>query len=226
MHYVIFDIDGTLTNTKKVDDKCFIKSFEQTFGIDISHEHWEEFTNVTDWGITEEIVIRELGREPTQQEYSNMRNNFFRLLQNERQNNPNQFSEINGAKCFFDFLSSKDGFEVGIATGSWKTAALIKLASIDISIDGICFSNSDHYKSRAEVTKHVIRQLGTKESSKPEKITYFGDGKWDLLTSHSIGIHFIGIDTEGDGKLTELGAETVFRDYSDQQLILDSLAMS
>ncbi len=50
MRYVIFDIDGTLTDTKAVDDKCFIKAFDQTFGIDISNQKWEDLQHVTDWG--------------------------------------------------------------------------------------------------------------------------------------------------------------------------------
>lgn len=53
MTAIVFDIDGTLTNTRKVDDKCFIKAFKNTFEIDISNQNWSEFTNVTDWGITE-----------------------------------------------------------------------------------------------------------------------------------------------------------------------------
>ncbi|MGB0840605.1 MAG: hypothetical protein ACPGXL_10715, partial [Chitinophagales bacterium] len=58
MKFVIFDIDGTLADTKTVEDKCFIAAFYQTFGIDLSHQKWEDLKNVTDWGITEEIIER------------------------------------------------------------------------------------------------------------------------------------------------------------------------
>ena len=58
MTAIIFDIDGTLSNTTKVDDKCFIKAFKIVFGIDISNQNWSELTNVTDWGITEEIILK------------------------------------------------------------------------------------------------------------------------------------------------------------------------
>jgi len=64
MKYIIFDIDGTLTNTKKVDDECFINAFEQTFDINIEQVNWEDIANVTDWGITEEIILREKGGKP------------------------------------------------------------------------------------------------------------------------------------------------------------------
>ena len=62
MKFVIFDIDGTLTDTKKVEDKCFMKAFKQAFGIDITSQKWEDLQHVTDWGITEEIIQREWNR--------------------------------------------------------------------------------------------------------------------------------------------------------------------
>ena len=48
MTATIFDIDGTLTNTTKVDDKCFIQAFENVFGIDISNQDWSELKHVTE----------------------------------------------------------------------------------------------------------------------------------------------------------------------------------
>ncbi|MEL7003036.1 MAG: HAD hydrolase-like protein, partial [Bacteroidota bacterium] len=90
MKYVIFDIDGTLTNTKKVEDKCFARAFEETFNINIDDQQWEAFKNVTDWGITEEIIMRETGREPSQFQYSSMIDNFIRHLQEERDKEQNQ----------------------------------------------------------------------------------------------------------------------------------------
>lgn len=39
MKFMIFDIDGTLSNTKKVDGKCFMSAFEKTFGLQIWNQH-------------------------------------------------------------------------------------------------------------------------------------------------------------------------------------------
>ena len=33
MHLVMFDIDGTLTETMKVDEECFVRSFKDVFGF-------------------------------------------------------------------------------------------------------------------------------------------------------------------------------------------------
>jgi beta-phosphoglucomutase-like phosphatase (HAD superfamily) len=33
MHLVMFDIDGTLTETMEIDEECFVRSFKDVFGF-------------------------------------------------------------------------------------------------------------------------------------------------------------------------------------------------
>jgi beta-phosphoglucomutase-like phosphatase (HAD superfamily) len=33
MHLVMFDIDGTLTKTVRIDEECFARSFSDVFGL-------------------------------------------------------------------------------------------------------------------------------------------------------------------------------------------------
>lgn len=223
MKFVIFDIDGTLANTKKVEDKCFMKAFEQTFQIDIWNQKWENLKNVTDWGITEEIIHREWNRKPRKNEYELMISNFVTNLNEERIKDKLQFSEISGARDFFYELKEIDQFKLGIATGSWEKSAKLKLETIEIELDEICFSNSDYYKSREAITKDVIEQLIRKNSKTPEQIIYFGDGEWDFKTCQNLGIEFIGIDVDNDHKLKRLGAKNVFTDYSNKKQIMNKL---
>jgi len=114
MKYVIFDIDGTLTNTKKVDDKCFIKAFQQTFDINIENFKWEDLKHVTDWGITEEVIQREVGRAPYKAEYELMRSNFVSILKEAREKDQSQFDEVSGAKDFFNTIRKSTNFKLGI----------------------------------------------------------------------------------------------------------------
>lgn len=223
MKFVIFDIDGTLANTKKVEDRCFMTAFEQTFGINIWNQKWETLTHVTDWGITEEIIQRELSRNPSPDDYSRMISNFLTLLHQEKNNDKTQFREIPGAKDFFDTIKGMEEFKLGIATGAWEQSAKLKLDTIGISTDDICFSNSDYHKSREAITVDVIDQLTLKYKRRADQIIYFGDGQWDFKTCQNLGIKFIGIDNNNDGKLKELGAKHVFNDYSNKKDILAAL---
>ena len=152
-----------------------------------------------------------------------MISNFVALLQQELQRDPIQFQEVAGAKTFFEYLAQLDGIQLGIATGSWEASALIKLAAIGISVDGIAFSNSNYHKSREDITKDVIQQLEQRHQTLSPQVTYFGDGEWDFKTCQNLSIQFIGIDIDGDGKLEKLGAKKVFRDYENQEQILTCL---
>lgn len=221
MKLVIFDIDGTLADTKQIDDDCFIRAFDTTFQIDIRHQKWEDLTNLTDWGITEEIIQRELKRNPTEAEYVLMEANMIHNLQKAFKENINHFLEITGAKTFFNHLRSTSNIRLGIATGAWEKSALIKLKAIGINPSNLPFSNSNHFKTREEITNHAIQQAKTNYLDNFEEIIYFGDGIWDYKTCQNLGIRFIGIDVLQDGKLKEIGAPIIFQDYQNTNDILD-----
>lgn len=223
MKLVIFDIDGTLTDTKMVEDKCFFRAFEQTFGIDISGQAWEDIQNVTDWGIIEELIQTHCQRLPTVIEYEQMQQCFFQCLREELAIDPTQFREVPGALAFFETLQADKNFTVGIATGAWSGSARIKLAAIGIDPTGLPFSNSDFFKSREQITKHAIAQAMATYQNEFEDIIYFGDGAWDFKTCRNLAIRFIGIDVLGDGKLKRLGAKTVFQNFQAKATIRTSL---
>jgi beta-phosphoglucomutase-like phosphatase (HAD superfamily) len=47
MHLVMFDIDGTLTETMKVDEECFVRSFAEVFGFTDIDADWSHYPHVT-----------------------------------------------------------------------------------------------------------------------------------------------------------------------------------
>jgi beta-phosphoglucomutase-like phosphatase (HAD superfamily) len=48
MHLVMFDIDGTLTETMKVDEECFVRSFKDVFGFADIDTDWSHYPRTTD----------------------------------------------------------------------------------------------------------------------------------------------------------------------------------
>src|SRR2546425_12228616 len=55
MHLVMFDIDGTLTETLKVDEECFVRSFKDVFGFADLDTDWSHYPRTTDSGIFHEV---------------------------------------------------------------------------------------------------------------------------------------------------------------------------
>jgi phosphoglycolate phosphatase-like HAD superfamily hydrolase len=215
---IIFDIDGTLTNTKKVDDKCFKSAFKETFGIDIENQNWEGLANVTDWGITEEIVLREKNRTPTSNEFEALTTNFIDKLNEEFYRDATQFDAVRGASQFLQHLKQR-GYRMSIATGGWRSSAEMKLKVSSLDVEGIPCANSNDHKTREEIIQHSIHLSEVKYGSKFESVVYFGDGAWDYTTCKKLGLRFIGLDVNQDGKLRNLGAEHVFEDYRNAESI-------
>lgn len=58
MHLVVFDIDGTLTNTNLVDGKCYWRVIREILGLSGEQPEWSNFRHVTDVGIAEELCVR------------------------------------------------------------------------------------------------------------------------------------------------------------------------
>jgi len=222
MKFLIFDIDGTLTDSKNVDDRCFVNAFLKVFNLDISNEDWSKLKNVTDWGITEEIIGRELGRKPSVSELNSLLDEHINLLTIAKSENPNQFNIVDNAIDFLKHLNGYPDFKLGIATGAWEQSARLKLAPFNLDLGNIPFATSSKFISRHEITQDVILQMTTIHG-KADSIIYFGDGEWDYQTCQKIGIRFIGIDCNKDGKLTSLGARDVFQDYTYQDRIIKKI---
>jgi hypothetical protein len=80
MHLVMFDIDGTLTETMKVDEECFVRSFQDVFGFPDIDADWSHYPRTTDSGIFHDIFTSRIGRSPMPQEVSRFRQHFIQLL--------------------------------------------------------------------------------------------------------------------------------------------------
>src|SRR5438132_340399 len=65
MRLVMFDIDGTLTETMKVDEERFVRSFAEVFGLTDIDADWSHYPHVTDSGIFHEVYAPRMGRLPT-----------------------------------------------------------------------------------------------------------------------------------------------------------------
>jgi phosphoglycolate phosphatase-like HAD superfamily hydrolase len=219
---IIFDIDGTLTATIKVDDYGFVQTYEDLYQIDLGKTDWNKFVNVTDQGITNQVFQEKFKRLPTTAEIDYVKEHFLTLLTRQYKNEPGNFSEVSGAVDFVNELRDKN-FPIAIATGGWEETARFKLEKIGLELSEIPFANSNHHFSRREITEYAIDLAKEKYSTDFQRIIYFGDGQWDLLNCRELEIEFIGVDFYENGKLKNLGAGYVIKDFLSKTEILDFL---
>src|SRR5437868_13860625 len=106
MHLVMFDIDGTLTETMKVDEECFVRSFNDVFGITGIDTDWSHYPHMTDSGIFRDVFTSRIGAAPTAEEVSRFRQHFVQLLTAASLRSP--FNPVAGADRLLSRLR-KDG---------------------------------------------------------------------------------------------------------------------
>jgi len=216
MKLVLFDIDGTLINSVKTDDECFVQTFDELYNIDLTKANWNEFTHVTDWGLTQEIFEKWQGCVPTKEDIVTIKSHFYSLLQQRA----NEFTEVKNALTFIQQLSSMPDIEIGFATGGWRETAALKCNTIGLDLNRFMVQSSNDHFQRSKIIELVIKAAKNHQNREFDSITYFGDGLWDLKATQELGIDFIGVDAKRNHNLRNAGVENIIHNYMELDKIL------
>src|SRR5712691_5111385 len=222
MQLVIFDIDGTLTETMKVDEECFVRTFVEVFGFTDIDTDWSHYPHVTDSGIFNEIYASRMGRAPTALDVSRFRRRFIELLAVASSQTP--FAPVAGADRLLSRLASDVSHRVSLATGSWRDSARLKMTSAGMCFDDHPAASADDAPERESIMKLSKQRAGEWYGGPFAGTVYVGDGVWDARACRAVGIPFIGIGS-GDraARLASEGAVRVFQDFSEDGLFLETL---
>jgi phosphoglycolate phosphatase-like HAD superfamily hydrolase len=218
----MFDIDGTLTETMKVDEECFVRSFVDVFGFTEIDTDWSHYPRATDSGIFHDIYASRLGRPPTELDVSRFRQHFIELLTTASSQFP--FSSVTGAERLLSRLACGGAHRVSLATGGWRESARLKMASAGMCFDDHPAASADDALDRESIMRLSMQRAVERYEGPFACTVYVGDGVWDARACRALGIPFIGI---GSGfraaRLASEGAVRVFRDYSEGDLFLETL---
>ncbi len=218
MDLILFDIDGTLVDSVKTDDECFIQTFKDLHDIDLSGADWNNFKNVTDSGLTSEIFEKNFNRQPSEEEVGKLKTHFYELLKKRIID----ITEINGATTALKFLSDLADISIALATGGWRETAELKLSAIKFDSSMLTLVSANEHFTRSEIIRLAIEESLKKEQVMQfESITYIGDGLWDFRTAQTLGINFIGVDHQRNDKLLEAGASNVLNDLVNVHHIIE-----
>src|SRR5438132_9831805 len=221
MRLVIFDIDGTLTQTMKTDEECFVRSLAAVCGFSDVDTDWSRYKHATDSGIFLEIHEARTGRLPSPSETSQFRQHFVGLLA--RVSSEAAFGAVAGAPLLLSRLADSAEHRVALATGAWRDSARLKMASAGLCYDDYPAASSDDAFDRESIIRLSMRRAGERYGECSSTV-YVGDGVWDARACRNVGIPFIGVATDGRAsRLSEEGAVCVFPDLSDVDLFLSNL---
>ena len=222
MHLVMFDIDGTLTETMKVDEECFVRSFEDVFGFADIDTDWSHYPRTTDSGIFHDVFTARIGRSPTAREVSQFRQHFIQLLAAASSQSP--FAPVAGADRLLSRLAQGGLHRVSLATGGWRDSARLKMASAGMCFDDHPAASADDALDRESIMRLSRQRAAERYGESFACTVYVGDEVWDACACRSVGIPFIGIGTGSRAtRLSAEGAVCVFPDFSDADIFLRSV---
>jgi phosphoglycolate phosphatase-like HAD superfamily hydrolase len=215
IHLIMFDVDGTLVDSTRFDEECFLKTAEILFGTEISSD-WDSYEYATDIGILSEAILRYEIPGDEIILVKKFRKIFLELISKYISSNPGCIREIKGAADFIRELTGRNNCRVAIATGGWEEAAKYKLEAAGIDIAGCAFaSSSDHFSREGIMRKAESMAYGGVPF---ESKIYFGDALWDKKACENMNYRFILVGDRFEHK------ESV-QDYSDKEILIEILGI-
>jgi phosphoglycolate phosphatase-like HAD superfamily hydrolase len=224
MKLVIFDIDGTLTQTIRVDEICFTRAFADTHGLEVLVDHWVDCPHVSDSGVTQHLFQHYFGRDPHDHESGAIKQRFVDLLEEHHQMDQSHFTEIPRAAETFNKLVESRGWSKAIATGCWQPSAEMKLRAACINYHGVPGGFAEDGIARESIVGAAISRSRDHYRAMFDRIVSVGDGVWDVKTAARLGLAFIGVAGGARAEtLREAGAKHVIPDFEDVDRFFECL---
>ncbi|PCJ82035.1 MAG: haloacid dehalogenase [Bacteroidetes bacterium] len=206
---IVFDIDGTLTDSVKEHQKAFR---EALFDIGISeiNSEFNSFKHHTDSFIVKEIYEHNQKSTFSTEMKKHFESCFFKRIK------VIPFNEIRGAKKLIEKLQKETGLAICYATGSLRKPAEHKLKSIGIEFKEWQLVASDKIYERENIIKQAIKNSSENyKVDKFEKVISVGDGLWDLKAAENLKLEFIGVGATNRELLLQKGAKRVLKDLTE-----------
>ncbi len=227
MNLVMFDMDGTLTDTFSLDENCYVLAIEQALGLEAVVTDWESYPHASSSYCLEAIVTRARGHAPTADESRAVQRRMIQLMDELYAAKGRETREIPGAASCVRALQAA-GHAVAIASGDWESTARHKLTTARIPFEQLPAAFCDASHVRTEIMRTALdRAAAHYGQSRFERVTYIGDGAWDVRACRELGWPLVGVGRDGHGtRLRRLGVTQVVPDYTHYDNFLTALAQA
>ena len=216
MHFLSFDLDGTLADSEAFDGELYVEAVRCVLGVDIEAD-WTGYRHQTDSGILNEIIDRSAPNADRSSLHSAVRRHFTDLVHDYVAARGGVIPEVPGAMQFVSRLMKHPSVRVAVATGGWKETALIKIRGIGLDPLRLPLASSSDAMSKVAIMRIAERRALPNDNA--QRKTYFGDSRYDEEVSRELGYDFIAMGENVDHHLR-------YPNFLDAESILDDLGLN
>ncbi|MBO9701217.1 MAG: HAD family hydrolase [Sporocytophaga sp.] len=218
---LIFDIDGTLTDSVFIHQAGFRKALKNS-GITKYDNNFSGYQHHTDSFIFKTIFESNQNCPCTETDIMNFNHALYQEIQKEIDGK--SIAEIDGALKFVNYILFETDFALVYATGSLEKPALLKLEHTGFPLKDSLLVCSDKLQTREEIVEASMKKaMGYFGNERFNKVIALGDGLWDLQTAKSANLGFIGIGAKNKQILYDHGASVVFDNFIDFKAVVSCL---
>jgi len=210
---IIFDIDGTVTNSEMQHGDSINYGFEKT-GCHKVNRDWNSYDHVTDFHIFSKIFEVNHNRKATFEDID-----LFQHHVMERLRALPSFEEIPGAVDFIQKVWYDEKWDLAFATGSLYEAALKKLGDSGIKYKAGIVVASNRIESR-EGLIHAAEDAAKRmfQVNNYEHILSCGDALWDVKTAKSLNLPLLGVGLDHKDELLAAGVQNHIDNWLDLKI--------
>lgn len=193
MILLMFDLDGTLVDSLKIDRPLYARAVTEVLGIEGFDTRWTRYQRITNTGILQEISETHRGRPVTAEELLRVEGALLSLFRSAYADGV-RIHAIAGAREFISRVQNHPSLALSLATGCWASTAAFKLQSAGFHLhDPTIASSSDADEKQRIMSVSEAKALERAGLKRFESILYFGDGPWDWEAARNLGYRFVGV---------------------------------
>ncbi|MCO6401471.1 MAG: HAD hydrolase-like protein [Verrucomicrobia bacterium] len=186
---ILFDIDGTLLDTRGAGRRSFARAIRHIFGgqddlADLS------FAGATDLDLFEKVALR-FGRRATRDDCALFFDILPGLLAEELQQEPPNLYP--GVSVILEDLSTQAHCTLGLVTGNIETCARVKLKACNIHQHFVLGAFGHEHADRREIAR--LARERAERTRRHDRCFLIGDTPSDIAAAHAIGAVSVAVAT-------------------------------
>jgi phosphoglycolate phosphatase-like HAD superfamily hydrolase len=220
MRAILFDIDGTLINTRGAGGSALREAFRQTFDIDELAD--VAFSGRTDRGIINSL-LKSHGIDGTTDDWRQLCERYLAALPGCLQQR--QGRVLDGVVAILEELASRDT-GVGLLTGNLRAGARLKLDHFGL-YDHFAFGGfGDDHEDRDDVARAALAAAREANGNREcEDVWVVGDTPLDIRCARAINARVLAVATgiHPIDELADLEPDLILTDLSEKAKIIETL---